>query len=233
MPSLNKWTRKRIVLLRKLFLRNNVALASFPRSGNTWLSKLLEALSGQQMGSIYRDHVFPRPATGIVIKTHKLDGQRYNRVVHLVRNPLDSISSHHDYMHRYFPERAEPWEAHVETQSREWKKHTDYWLHRDQPRIAIRYEDLIAEPIQQLKKLAAFLNLDVDDTEVEQAIEACKIDKLRDASQKRGEDAVGFFRQGGSGHGIDRYSSNQIAALQADLGNLMDQFGYKIPSNAE
>lgn len=232
MPSLNKWSRKRVVFLRKLILRNNVALASYPRSGNTWLSKLLEALSGRQAGSIYRDQVFPRPATGIVIKTHKCDGQRYNRIVHLVRNPFDSISSHYDYMRRYFPERALDWEQHVATQTREWKRHTTYWMQQAKPSITVRYEDLAAEPLVELEKLARFLELDVDDGEIEQAVEACRIDRLREASSKRGEDAAGFFRKGGSGHGIGRYSADEIASIAAELGELMGKFGYEVPSGS-
>jgi hypothetical protein len=229
-PSLSKWSRKRLVFLRKIVLRNNVALASFPRSGNTWLSKLLETVSGEEVGSIYRDHVFPRPATGIVIKTHKCDGQRYNRIVHLVRNPLDALSSHFDYMRRYFPHRAEEWEPHVAHQAQEWKRHNAYWAQLEKPRITVRYEDLTAEPIAELRKLAQFLALDVDDSEIEQAIEACNIDRLRAESSKRGEDAAHFFRKGGSGHGITRYSTDQIEMLEAELGDLMGELGYKVPS---
>ena len=232
MPSLNKWSRKRLVFLKKLILRNNVALASYPRSGNTWLSKLLEALSGQQAGSIYRDQVFPRPATGIVIKTHKCDGQRYNRIVHLVRNPFDAISSHFDYMRRYFPERALDWEQHVAAQTPEWKRHTTYWMQQAKPSITVRYEDLSAEPLVELKKLARFLELNVDEGEIEQAVEACRIDRLREASSKRGEDAAGFFRKGGSGHGIGRYSADEVASIAAELGELMGKFGYEVPSGS-
>jgi len=232
MPSLNKWSRKRLVFLRKLILRNNVALASYPRSGNTWLSKLLEALSGQQAGSIYRDQVFPRPATGIVIKTHKCDGQRYNRIVHLVRNPFDAISSHFDYMRRYFPERALDWKQHVAAQTQEWKRHTTYWMQQAKPSITIRYEDLSAEPLVELEKLARFLALDVDEGEIAQAVEACRIDRLREASSKRGEDAAGFFRKGGSGHGIGRYSAAEVASVAAELGDLMGKFGYEVPSGS-
>jgi hypothetical protein len=232
MPGLSKWSRKRLVFLRKLILRNNVALASYPRSGNTWLSKLLEALSGQQTGSTYRDQVFPRPATGIVIKTHRCDAQRFNRIVHLVRSPFDSISSHFDYMHRYFPQRSQDWGPHVAAQTQEWNRHSAYWMQQTKPRITIRYEDLLAEPFVELKKLAQFLHLDVDEGEIEQAVEVCKIDRLRAASSKRGEDAAGFFRKGGSGHGVSWYSTDEIATIEAELGELMAKFGYKIPSRS-
>jgi hypothetical protein len=231
MPSMHKWLRKRLVFLRMVLLRDNVALASYPRSGNTWLSKLLEALSGRQAGSIYRDLVFPRPATGIVIKTHKLDGQRYNRILHLMRNPFDSISSHYDYMHHYFPsnEKARSWEAHVEVESREWRKHTEYWMHQDKPLITVLYENLMSQPNQELRRLADFLNLDVSDKEIEEAIESCKIDRLREASSKRGEDAASFFREGGSGRGMSRYSADEIKFVESELGDLMTHFGYKTP----
>ena len=107
---------------------------------------------------------------------------------------------------------------------------------------AVDLEDVIASPAdldsieaielppQPIDLLAQFLHLDVDEGEIEHAIEACKIDRLRAASSKRGEDAAGFFRKGGSGHGISRYSADEIATIEAELGELMAKFGYKIPS---
>ncbi len=225
---MNKWTRKRLVLLRKIFLRNNVALASFPRSGNTWLSKLVEALSGERAGSIYRDVVFPRPACGIVIKTHKLDGQRYNRFIHLLRNPFDSIASLYDFRHHFVGEKAEDWADHVRLQSRAWREHTEYWMGQPKPHIRIRYEDLTAQPAAELERVAEFLRLSATEKQIEEALEACRIEKLRAISSKRGEDAADFFRKGQTGKGRSRFTAAEIALVEAEAGGLMRRFGYSI-----
>lgn len=73
------------------FTSGRIALASFPRSGNTWVRFLLENATGQPCGSLYRDRVMPRGEDGIAIKTHELDSSRYARAIHLVRNPFDAI----------------------------------------------------------------------------------------------------------------------------------------------
>ena len=134
-------------------------------------------------------------------------------------------------MHHYFPsnEKARSWEAHVEVESREWRKHTEYWMHQDKPLITVLYENLMSQPNQELRRLADFLNLDVSDKEIEEAIESCKIERLREASSKRGEDAASFFREGGSGRGMSRYSADEIKFVESELGDLMTHFGYKTP----
>lgn len=224
---MHKWARKRLVLLRKVLLGNSVALASFPRSGNTWLSKLVEELSGRRAGSIYRDVVFSRPACGIVVKTHKLDGQRYNRFVHLLRNPFDCIPSWYDYRLHYFPTKAGDWESHVALQSRKWREHTEFWMKLDKPHTVIRYEDLVARPAVELMAIADFLGLPVTEEKVAQAVEACRIDKLRQVSASRGEDAANFFRKGEIGLGRARFSDAQISQVEAEVGEMMKRFGYE------
>ena len=46
---------------------------------------------------MYDDRIMPRPRTGIVIKTHELDRDRYARAIHLVRDPHDAIESYYHW----------------------------------------------------------------------------------------------------------------------------------------
>lgn len=80
--------------------KKRIALASFPRSGNTWLRFMIEEATGKQSGSLYNDKVLPRGGEGIVIKTHELDSYRYTHAIHLVRNPFCAIESHFYYIKR-------------------------------------------------------------------------------------------------------------------------------------
>jgi hypothetical protein len=226
---LKKQTRKRLVTARQLVMRNNVALASYPRSGNTWLGKLIEELSGRRTGSIYEDDVFPRPFCGIVIKTHKMDGNRYSRFIHLVRNPFDAISSHFDHQQAFSKECGRTWKAHVHSGVLAWKKHTAYWLALPRPHVRLRYEDLISDPICELKRLEDFLGLENSDEEIERAVAACTIEKLRERCRREGSDADSFFRHGQVGHDSDRFADEQVRYFSDELCEVMQHLGYAAP----
>src|SRR5687768_14503745 len=63
-----------------------VALASFPRSGNTWLRFFLEAATGELTGNASdgEQRVLQRAKDGVAIKTHRRDSYRYTHAIHLV-----------------------------------------------------------------------------------------------------------------------------------------------------
>jgi len=226
---LKKPMRKRLVTAKQLLMHNNVALASYPRSGNTWLGKLIEELSGSRTGSIYDEYVFPRPWCGIVIKTHKTDGKRYSRFVHLVRNPFDAISSHFDHQQAFSRECGCTWDAHVRGGVLAWKRHTAYWLAMPCPHVTLRYEDLISNPICELKRLGQFLGLANSDEEIEHAIAACTIERLREQCRSQGSDADSFFRHGKVGHDTDRFSDEQVRYFSDEISELMRRFEYEVP----
>src|SRR5687768_1117494 len=83
--------RLRLINLRLLGKRR-VALASFPRSGNTWFRFLLESATGELTGNTSQHaRILPRGNDGLVIKTHQRDSHRYTHGIHLVRNPFDVL----------------------------------------------------------------------------------------------------------------------------------------------
>ncbi|MEA5596130.1 hypothetical protein [Rivularia sp. UHCC 0363] len=95
--NLTKWKLK--TFLTKLSQNHRIALASFPRSGNTWFRFLIEESTGVKTGSIYDDRVMTRGLEGIVIKTttHQLDSSRYTKAIHIIRNPFDAIESYYSW----------------------------------------------------------------------------------------------------------------------------------------
>ena len=85
----------RIALLR-IQGEKRVALASYPRSGNTWLRLLIEEVTGQKSGTIYGgNEIIKRGTEGVVIKTHGWDVYKYTHAVHLIRNPFDVCVSYY------------------------------------------------------------------------------------------------------------------------------------------
>ncbi|CAM9664141.1 unnamed protein product [Chrysoparadoxa australica] len=138
-----------------------VVLASYPRSGNTLLRRLLEEATGIITGSDTRpNRTLSRSLIAggmqgegvvdervIVVKTHFPERSGYrpyeaSRVVLLVRNPFDAIDSyfnmamtntHEKSLHPQNYERfSEVWEGMLANETRVWQRFHSYWLDKAQ-----------------------------------------------------------------------------------------------------
>ena len=88
------------------------ALASYPRSGNTWMRVLLEKSTGYGTSSVYCEEIrlfrFECDKSNLfLIKTHEFESNTRNwrnrpyidQFICLVRNPFDAILSLYEYIH--------------------------------------------------------------------------------------------------------------------------------------
>ena len=88
------------------------ALASYPRSGNTWMRLLLEKSTGYATSSVYCDETklfrFECDKSNLfLIKTHDFESNtriwrnrpHFDQFICLVRNPFDTILSYYEYIH--------------------------------------------------------------------------------------------------------------------------------------
>jgi len=147
-------------------LGGKVALASFPRSGNSMTRGLLEEFSGIRSGSDFVDMslamAYNVMGEGRVddsvwfIKTHWPNKPgppiHISRAVVIVRNPLDVLVSWFNMMatnvHNYtlpdetFQTFSDLWENFVEHEVEMWSGFHDYWMAVDLPVLIVRYEDL-------------------------------------------------------------------------------------------
>ncbi len=208
-----------------------IALASYPRSGNTWIRFLLESATGERCGSIYDDRIMPRGSRGLVIKTHALDSARYARAIHLVRNPFDVIESHFYWKRDVAGNRQVEWDTHVANGIEEWQRHTEHWLTAPVDIRRVRYEDLHAAPAAVLADLVQWLNRRVTAAAVEAAVAAGALEEMRTLHPKLG---TAFFRRGAVGASYTAFSRSQREKIRRVLGPLLDRFGYadmSIPSD--
>lgn len=212
--------------VKKLFLllsnKRRTALASFPRSGNTWLRSLLEVSTNEQSGSIYQDPVLRRSNDGIVIKTHALDAFRYTHALHLIRNPFDAIYSFYLYKGQVENKQVD-WDAHVVSTAELWKQHTQYWEFCRIPVLRTRYEDLSADTHNELKRILNWMRFECSSQSIDNAIEASNIQMLRKANPGVGEK---FFREGKIGDGILHFSDKQKDYIYENLKDLLINLKY-------
>ncbi len=194
-------------------------LASFPKSGNTWMRFLLaRLLFGPVASSAELESLVPdihAPMAGIpaapcrlhhghlLLKTHwafnvaESRGRQPAGAIYLVRDPRDVLVS----LIRYFEATAPAMRdrllaTFIETGGSmpeflrlgfgTWCQHVEGWLAEAPRRIPVhlvRYEDMLARPLTELRRLAEALGRTVGDSELEACIEDCRIDRLRAIEQ--------------------------------------------------
>jgi glycosyltransferase involved in cell wall biosynthesis len=182
-------------------------LASFPRSGNTFFRNVLHEVYGIKSSTFHRDPARDPDrnfANRAVVKTHELpihlpDELRELPAVYLVRDGRDALNSiaHHrrDIVvpgSDWYNNLLEAALAHQEGFFGGWSENVRQWTAR--AAVVIRFEDLIADPIREVEKLRAIIELPEPDRE--------KLPTFKDL--KFGRPAYG----GGRG---DKFSAERVA----------------------
>lgn len=159
-----------------------VWLASYPRSGVTFLRHVIERVTGLLTWSRYPDEartsgmsghgrVWPGGATGeepvCFVKTHSVAdaGIETTSAIHLVRDGRDAIVSLAHFMQDALEEKrplAELMELLISGQQGfdSWAVHTLTWLGR--PTVLIDFESLVDEPIQVVADAIETLEIGID-----------------------------------------------------------------------
>lgn len=164
--------------------------------------------------------------------------------IHIVRDPRDvavSYAHHSDksidsivrYMKDAQPGREpEAWPERIPYQRRNWSEHVESWI--DAPghlrRLTVRYEDMLARPLDTFTRVAEFAELPADPESVTAAIEATRFQRLREREEREGfrEKVNGdyFFRRGRAGGWRDVLTPAQASRIVADHGRVMRRLGY-------
>lgn len=179
-------------------------LASYPRSGNTWLRSLLfELLSGDTptfadiddresvVGHVGDQAAVPKvlPAGGRLLKTHEAFRGEYLRAIYLARDPRDVVRSEYR-----FQRWREIWNRELDNFAKAfvdgtvsgyggWGDHVLSWLGaQDGGRGAVhvvRYEDLRKDPVKAFGAIVRFLGLDASPEAVALAVENNSLRRMR------------------------------------------------------
>ena len=179
-------TNPQLVLNQKYFRNTDVFLASYPRSGNTWMRLLLSDAILQHQGyqtkpggniipGVYSRDIreWDRDSrinqiTFRIIKTHELYNQDGNKVIYIFRNPADCLCSYYHYkLARYekFRNRNPEPNQFCLDEVYEWCKHIESYMLAKKTDFGnvlfISYDKMQLNPALVLKKAASFLGLQV------------------------------------------------------------------------
>ncbi|XPV69604.1 MAG: sulfotransferase domain-containing protein [Halarcobacter sp.] len=166
-------------------MHDDIYIVEFPKSGITWLQHILGNIELQlankneiityynyrkYMPDIYQVDGYSkinRFLDRTFIKSHSKFNPNYNFVIYLMRNPYDVMVSFYNYMLAHgttfssFEEFVKNDKFGIST----WKSHINSWHNNNsvQKIHFIKYENLIIDAINEIKKL--YLNLGIEPSE--------------------------------------------------------------------
>lgn len=165
--------------------------------------------------------------------------------IYFIRNPLDVAISlaHHAkcpidwsiYMmgNQFF---TIPLKTHKEKQIRQqllsWSSHVQSWTTNPFIKLLVmRYEDMYSSPLETFTHSMKFLNLDISETKLQEAIEDTSFNKLQQYEKRFGfkeKPAIEgqFFRKGIVGDWRETLTEAQVQRIIHDHGELMRAYGY-------
>lgn len=113
-----------------------------------------------------------------------------------------------------------------------WSSHVSGWVDHDLfPMVVVRYEDLIAHPVESLERIANALGRTATPAQLAAAVEAARFDKLQAQEAETGfrerpNAGRAFFRRGVAGAWRDELSPELARRIEADHAQVMERFGY-------
>ena len=126
-------------------------------------------------------------------------------------------------------------EKHIPEYHASWSTHVASWTARENPGLLVlRYEDLLARPRRQFRRVADFLGLSPPRERLERAIRNASFKSLqaqekRQGFKERSEHAQAFFRTGGQGQWRGKLTDEQVARVVERHREQMQRFGYVPP----
>jgi len=209
---------------QKLLKETDIILASYPRSGNTWMRLLLSDIILQSQGfktqlggnfipDIYKEKLDiwnrdPRlkKVPVRIIKSHEFYDTRYVNSIYLFRKPADALCSFYYYLLGYPEQREELQKQGIDdfckVKVEQWRTHVESYIEAKDKKsdkvLFISYESLKEKPEIILRKTTRkFLGLNITSRMCQIAVENQKFEGLQRIQKLEDTSQLGFWEAGG------------------------------------
>jgi len=242
----------------KLYLPNevfsdDVYLVSYPRSGNTWTRLLVGNYITE--GNCTRNSVpdivpdihwgdrsvcdgLARPR---FIKSHVAYVPEYPKVVYISRDGRDvAVSYFYYYMRLERIDEQTSFSSFLEEFNRgrvmfgSWSEHVNSWLDSDlEDLLVVRYEDLKADPKNELLRIVRFAGLPAADHLADLAVERSTFETWQSSEKRTGgiSGARMHARSGAAGQYQQLFSPEELTQFMDVHGPAMNRLGYADDGN--
>jgi sulfotransferase family protein len=247
---------------RLTVLPDDIFIVSYPRSGNTWTRFLIGNLLSpnspvtfanveSRIPEIYlcTDQQLRQLAKPRIMKSHEYFDPRYKRIIYLVRDPRDvAVSLYHYSLKRQNIPDGYPLDEFVPrfiageffVGCGTWEEHVLSWLaprRRSNSFLFFRYEDLLANPVEALAKVASGLQLATTRETLTRAVELSTAARMRDSEKKHSANwkltkdtrqDIPFVREAKSGGWQGKLSPAGVEQIERAWRPTMQELGYPV-----
>jgi len=227
-------------------------LVSYPRSGNTWMRTMLSVLvnpAAEGNPDFTRQNILGISISNAkkinahnsprLIKSHTWFRKDISRAVYLVRDGRDVlISLYHYYITRNMKDLtfSDFYKDYMNGRYGQlWHQNVESWLINGRELLGdnllvLTFEELKADTPQTLTRAAEFLDLPAGSFEVEKALEASDINRMRKIEiQRRGPIEninASFYRGGKTGEWVSYFEPTIEKKFMESAGNALKLAGY-------
>lgn len=255
---LSRWLRQK--LLHKVtpigftpineFAKDDIFVVGYPKSGNTWFQALVAgAVHGvlpelvpmsvikSLVPDVHDTRWYQRHGTPMFFKSHHVPQPQYRRVIYLLRDGRDAMVSYHHYQQAVAGKQFDFMEfMRNDIFPCKWHKHVEAWL--DNPfkaeMITVRYEELKADPVKQLKRVCAFADIERRDEILQLAADSASFKKMQSKEKVEGPFATNnwpkdklFCRRGSVGGYREEMPREVLELFMQESASMLRQCGYQ------
>ena len=231
----------------------DVFIIGYPKSGNTWISNLIAgALFGidtQFLPDKLTKILVPSPLTKFYnrildftcFSSHDMPDKRFKRVIHLVRDGRDVMASYFAYSKNLgYSSDIYDFMAQIGNNSHgKWHEHTEAWI--DNPYnadlIRVKYEDIINKPLDSLRNICDFLEIERPDDLLNRCISGNSFAQMQRKERvfgffnKKWPSEKPFFRKGKIGSYATELPISAIEQFEAESKHTLEKLGYSLFEN--
>jgi Sulfotransferase domain len=184
---------------------------------------------------VHYKRFYKRYGTTAYFKSHALPTPEYRRVVYLLRDGRDAMVSYHHFL--YALTGSIDFLRFVQgdgVKPCDWHEHVERWSANPHQAdmIVIRYEDLQAATVREMRRFCRFAGLDRDDTHLERIANQAAFTKAQAKERRQGWDNPAwprdqpFIRRGKVGSYRDEMPPAVLAAFVKKAGATLKRFEY-------
>jgi hypothetical protein len=233
------------------FEEEDVFVCGWPKSGNTWCQRLFSGLVWgldtasltDQLAQFLQPDVhfksfYRRFRTPTLFKSHCPPQADYRKVIFLVRDGRDAMVSYWRMLKQADPNlRLEDvFDQGDSLFPCAWETFARLWLSNpfQAAMITVRYEDLLVQPLEELRKVGKFIGSTRADADLEKIVSGASIQSMRRLSEEFGFFNNGsplnnrFFANGRAGAYLTEMSRDLQIRFRHRAGDMLEHFGYPV-----